>query len=121
MSGTASRNLPKDTGSDRLGFEIVADGHDVTTKGKTTAAILSGAPAVAGQYKLEKDKAQKLWLIVLYETDKDTLETDYALSVTHLPFFVDMGETEKDERKLNPSELQYYITPEVELNTGNFN
>jgi hypothetical protein len=115
------RNLPENTQSEKIGFEVVADGRVRTTKGSAYGAVLSSAPVVDGMYKLEKGVAQKLWLVVLYNTASDELETDYALQVTHLPFFADTGASEKDERQLNPSELQYYRTNEVELNTGNFN
>jgi hypothetical protein len=33
---------------------------------------------------------------------------------------MDRGEDELQRLQLNPSELQYYVTKEVELNTGNF-
>ncbi len=120
MPGVASHKLLTQTKSDKVGFEIIADGRDEVDGKEITSAILSKAPSQNGQYKVVKGTSQKFWLVALLETEKDTLETDYALKVTHLPFFVDTGESTLDTRQLNPTELQYYLTKEVELNTGNY-
>jgi hypothetical protein len=119
MPGISKQGLAWGSTEKNVGYTIKADG-ETTTVGKVTSAVISKAPAVDGMYKLEKGKAQKMWLVVLYETNKDTKETDYALQVDHLPFYVDIEKNELATRQLNPSELQYYVTKEVELNTGNY-
>ena len=121
MPAIAERDLSfKEADVQKVGYSIPIDGGTNATIGNTTAIVVSHAPIVNGMYKLEKGKAQKIWLIALLTTDSNELETDYALSVEKLPFYVDVGEKELQSRQLNPSELQYYKTKEVELNTGNY-
>jgi hypothetical protein len=115
MPGVAKEGLLFENKEKKVGFTIKNEDGVTVTSGKTTAAIISKAPSVDGMYKLEKGKAQKMWLVAILETEKDTPTEKYKLQVESLPFDVDMN-TKKDERKLNPSELQYYVTPAVKLN-----
>lgn len=117
MPAVVERGLSWGSAEEKVGFSIRKDGEETTTLGTATGVVLSKAPAEDGMYKLEGGKAQKLWLVVLYKTDKATKETNYALQVDHLPFYVDIGKKDLDVRQLNPSELKYYLTKEVELNT----
>jgi len=120
MPAITERGLSWESTTEKVGYVLTEDQDDSRTNGTVTAVVLSHAPIVNGMYKLEKGKAQKMWLIALLTTNEDELETDYALQVQKLPFYVDTGDTKLQTRQLNPSELQYYVTKEVELNTGNF-
>lgn len=118
MPGVTERGLTWGSKEEKVGYTLRGKDGVITTEGKATAAIISKAPAADGLYTLEKGKAQKMWLAVLFETDKDAKVRDYVLQVDSLPFYVDTGNKDLDVRQLNPSELQYYVTPSVTLNTG---
>lgn len=120
MPVLAVRNLSEENSRTKVGYSIREESETITTEGTTAGIVLSSAPIVDGMYKLEKGKAQKMTLLVLYITDPEAHEEDYALQVDWLPFSVDKGGAQRQQLQLNPSELQYYITKEVELNTGNF-
>lgn len=117
----AERNLMQDSDQKEVGYGLYENGTDLQTQGTTAGLVLSSAPVVNGMYKIEKDNAQKMTLFVIFSTPKNQHEDDYALQITKLPYYVDMGNGELQMQQLNLSELQYYVTKEVELNTGNFN
>lgn len=120
MPVVAVRNLSEENSRSKVGYTVHENGETVTTEGTAAAIVLSKAPIVDGMYKIQKGIAQKMTLLVLYVSDEDALEEDYSLQVDWLPFNVDQGDGKFQELQLNPSELQYYVTKEVELNTGNF-
>lgn len=119
MPVLAVRNLSVENDAKNVGYTIREDEITVTTAGTATGIVLSKAPIVDGMYKLAKGAAHKMTLLVLYSTKVDAFEEDYALQVDSLPYTVDR-ETVMQKLQLNPSELTYYITPEAELNTGNY-
>ena len=82
--------------------------------GKSKAIVLSNAEIKDGRYYLPKGKSGTFTLIALVDLSKTTLKDDVSLLMTSLPFtMVDKGK--KIEARLNPSELQYYKTPEIDL------
>lgn len=113
----AERGLAWESTLKKVGYTLREDAKDIATNGKASAIVLSNAPIVDGMYKLEKGKAQKMTLVVVFTTASTTPETDYALQVDRLPFYVDKGNKQLQTLQLNPSELAYYVTKEVELNT----
>ena len=120
MPVIAERGLLHDSDEEKVGYTLRENGDEVRTEGIAAGLVLSTTPIVDGMYKIAKGTAQKMTLLVLLVTDKDALETDYALQVEKLPYYVDRGGDEPDALELNTSELQYYVTKEVELNTGSF-
>lgn len=110
----AIRDLAHDSGTEHLGFEILEGGEAATTTGTAVGLVLSNADIVDGMYKVPKGYTGRFTLVVLYSVLPGNDETDYALHVQELPFR--MGE-DKAYQHLNETELQYYVTEKVELNT----
>lgn len=112
------RNQAHGTEAHTLGFEVLVDGKIRTDVGSTLAMAVSDAEIVGDMYKIPKGEKKKFILFVILTTDEDELEADYAVRVTDLPFY---RNDDREYLSLNPTELQYYITPEVEFNTSNVN
>lgn len=113
------RNLAWENDEKKVGYTVRND-EEIVSGGTTAGLVLSSAPIVDGMYKIAKGTVEKMTLFVVLTTPADAHEMDYALQVDALPYFVDRGGDELQKLQLNPSELQYYVTKEVELNTGNF-
>jgi len=109
----ATRGLSHGSNQYALGYEILEESKAPTTTGISAGIVLSNAKIENGMYKVPKGRSASFTLFVIYSVEKLEEETDYALHVQELPFYV--GDN-KDARKLNPSELQYYVSPEAELN-----
>jgi hypothetical protein len=118
MPVMAVRNLSEENSRTKVGYSIREESETLTTKGSAVGIVLSKAPIVNGMYTLEKGIAHKMTLLVIYTTPKDALEEDYALQVDWLPYNINRNDGREGELQLNSSELQYYVTKEVELNTG---
>ncbi len=115
LPATAIRtNSPLADGT-TLTYGFYENGDYSKENGVAQAVILSKAPIVNGMYKIAKGTVETFTLLALLSTETTELEADYALHVDVLPFMI-----EKENQHLNPSELQYYTTKEVELNTGNY-
>ena len=102
-----------------LGYEILEESEEETDRGVTQAIVFKKNENVTienGMYKVPKGYKGSFTLAVVYTTDNALFEADYAVQVTDLPFYWD---TDKKYQRLNESELKYYITPEVELNSDN--
>lgn len=112
----AERDQAHGTEAKTIGFEILAESEERTAVGSVQALALSKAPIEDGMYKAPKGYKTPFTLAVILTTSDDTIETDYAVRATDLPFY--MGE-KQEYQHLNVSELQYYMTPEVELNESN--
>lgn len=99
-----------------VGYDLVTEDDEVLNVGSTTAIVLSGDEDIEiknGRYYLPQGKSAEFTFVALVTTP--TGETaEASLLVTHLPFIMMKGDEEIAAR-LNPSELQYYRTPEVEL------
>lgn len=121
MPVLAERNLTNDSSIQKVGYSIQDDDNGVVEHGTTYGMVVAKAPIVDSMYKLEKGKAQKMTLYIIYTTASTTPEADYKLQVDSLPFYVDIKSNGKIEdletRQLNPSELIYYVTRNVELNS----
>jgi hypothetical protein len=82
--------------------------------GKAKAIVLSEAQIKDGRYYLPKGKSGTFTLIAVVDMSKSIIKEDISLLMTALPFtMIDDGK--RIEARLNPSELQYYKTPEVNL------
>ena len=93
-----------------LSYEILDD-EDEIAKGTAAALVLSTFPLEAGMYKIPKGASGDFTLFALYTKDTNETDTAFSAQVTHLPFSFD-----KTQRlQLNPSELQYYVTPALQL------
>jgi hypothetical protein len=119
MPIAVERDLLWENDQKKVGYSLRND-EEVVQGGTTAGLVLSSAPIVDGMYKIAKGTVEKMTLFVVLTTPADAHEMDYALQVDALPYFMDRGEDELQRLQLNPSELQYYVTKEIELNTGNF-
>lgn len=110
----AKRDQEHGTETKTIGFEVLAESEERTEIGTVQALALSKASIENGMYKVPKGHKLPFTFAAILTTDEGAIETDYAVRITDLPFF--MG---AESERLNPSELAYYITPEVELNESN--
>lgn len=101
---------------EKVAYTLTNKDKSVQTEGTALGAVLSGAPIVNGMYKIDKGTAHKLWLAVVVTTPDSSKETNYALQVTQLPYYLDEGKNGLLPLHLNPSELQYYVTKGITLN-----
>lgn len=99
-----------------VGYEVLKDGETRSDAGTTHAIVLSNASINDGMYKTQEGFANMFTLAVVLTTPEDASSEEYAIHVTDLPFY--RGE-EKEYMRLNPSELQYYITDESSFNESN--
>ncbi len=114
----AARNQAWGTENYKIGFEILKDGK-VTNEGKANGVVI--APVIAipmenssnERYVSNVGKALPMKFFVILEVEPSATTSRYQVQVTDLPFYV--GE-DKEYQKLNPSELQYYKTPSINLN-----
>lgn len=103
-----------------VGYEFLEDGKTYTDKGTSAGIVFSNAKVVNGSYFVPAGKSAQFTLLVILSTDPEDAEMDYALHVNSLPFN-GIFEDQVLHQKLNATELQYYITPEIELNESNGN
>lgn len=111
------RGLAKESTEQQVGFTLREDGEKVKDLGIANGLVLSKAPIVDGMYKIKKGTSQKLWLVVMLTTKKDDPTTNYALQVDKLPFLMGSNKSNLQTLELNSSELQYYKTKTIKLNT----
>jgi len=112
----ALRGLEFGNSSPYLGYNLMAK-DEVYLSGDTRALVLSTAKIVGNEYFVPKGEAATFTLYVLAKFPLATVEKKVdrvAVQVTSLPFSMLEGEV-LTAGKLNPSELQYYITPEVKV------
>lgn len=118
MPIVAERGLDNGSDARTLGYTIREDGIEEVKHGQAVAAVFANAPIVDGMYKLEKGKVHTMTLVAVYKAGADTQENEYALQVDELPYYVAKADGTQTYLKLNPSELQYYMTPVALLNAG---
>jgi hypothetical protein len=82
--------------------------------GKAKAIVLSDAQIKDGRYFLPKGKSGTFTLVAVVDISKAANTQDMSLLMTSLPFTM-IADGKRAEARLNPSELQYYKTPEVSL------
>lgn len=94
-----------------LGFEVLTD--DARSASSSAFGIVLGGKNVTKDmmYFVPKGEVDTFTFYVLLNNTTDETD-DYAVRVTDLPFYWDDART---HLKLNPSELQYYTTPEAEI------
>lgn len=114
----AARNQAWGTKNSKIGFEILKDGK-VTNEGEANGVVttpLMVIPMDASeneQHVTPVGKALPMSFYVILEVEPSATTSRYQVQVTDLPFYVG---AEEEYRKLNPSELQYYKTPSINLN-----
>ena len=99
---------------DTLSYSILNQG-TTTAYGKTVGVVLTkdeDVKVVDGQYFLPAGQSAEFTLISLLTLDEELSDTDLSLLVTHLPFTMVVDEV-SHQNQLNPSELQYYLTPSI--------
>lgn len=100
-----------------LGFVVLEDSKRLSAAGSAAGVVLSDAKVTTdGLYYIPAGHAATFTLYVILQTQPTDLEADYAIRVTDLPF---LRGDEREHLYLNPSELQYYQTPETEFNESN--
>lgn len=119
MPIVTQRELEIGSEEKKVGYSMREDAKAVRSDGVAVGIVLSNAPIVNGMYKISKGISRKMTLLVIYSAQTDSHEADYALQIDKLPYYVDMGGAQLEMRQLNSSEMQYYITPEIELNEMN--
>lgn len=111
----AKRDLIGTTTSSEAAFTLLDHKGATTTIGLMNGIVLSTATIKDGQYYLPAGTSADFTLVAALTVPTSTSSADYALQVTALPFtMIDNNTTVVGH--LNPSELQYYVTPEIELN-----
>lgn len=118
MPIVAQRGLPWKSVEHTLGYTIQRNG-TTTVDGTATGIVVANLPVVNGMYKIAKGAAEKMTLLVILTTKPNAEPADLRLQVDQLPFYADYGKSTLATLQLNPSELQYYVTPEVTLNYEN--
>ena len=131
MPIAAKRNKEfTDKGTD-AGYSILFDGNNNATAtsstfgsgitlnytvlpGKARAIVLSNAEIKENRYYLPKGKNGTFTLVALVDVSKLKTKDDISLLMTSLPFTM-IKDGKPIEARLNPSELQYYKTPEITL------
>jgi len=126
--GFLNRELKMPIGVQRGAFEpaspyahvaLLADSEDVSNLGTVAGIVLTDdedVTVVDDEYYLPAGEAAEFTLVALV-TLPDPLpegDLDLALNVSHLPFTMIKDGTPISAR-LNPSELQYYTTPEIDF------
>jgi len=112
MPISAVRGLDTNDKSGNLGYGVVVDGVIDVKIGSTTALVLSSAEIKDGRYYLPRGKNGTFTLVAIMDNKPAQNAKNLSLLVTSLPFtMVEKGKNY--EAQLNPSELQYYVTPKV--------
>jgi hypothetical protein len=106
---TALRDT-SNTSNKNLGYSIVDESGKTSNIGSTTALVLSHAQIKDGRYFVPAGTSSDFTLVTILHRPPHTSTVPYRLLVTALPFTMNIRGT-LYENHLNPSELQYYITP----------
>lgn len=103
-----------------IGYKIIGDKEEEPfLGGKTTSLAFTTDKNVTikdNQYYLPAGKSAKFTLITFLNVPaaEQAMSQDYSLLVSRLPFTM-IDDKTTIEAHLNPSELQYYLTPSVSL------
>jgi hypothetical protein len=111
-----TRSEATEDGKKDLTYTILDESEDVSEYGETVGVVVSNAEIRDGKYFVPKGEARRFTLIVLLTEEEKVPRNslDLALQVTNLPFTMKKEGLSLGAR-LNPSELEYYITPEVDI------
>ena len=118
MPLTSERNGMHGESESTLGYTIRNGNEDVVTEGNTASFIYSTAEIKNGMYFIPKGSVASFTLVTLFRTQEGTPTENYSMLVENLPFLVDIEASTLQVRDLNPSELQYYTTNAVQLNSN---
>jgi len=120
MPITAVRDLSVDSDEFKLGYSLVNNGGATTSVGRITALALTDDPDVTikdNRYFVPAGSAATFTLVAIVDLDQTEIDNhnlNLSLLVTNLPFLMVRKEDNLEIlAHLNPSELQYYITPPV--------
>lgn len=112
----AERDNSDETAQYQAKYQILDQADEVITTGMSNGLVLTSSPDVDikdGQYYLEPGESASFTLIALLTLNKAAV-SETALLVSHLPFTMEIDD-KLVPNQLNPSELQYYRTPSVEI------
>lgn len=112
----AEQNLSTTSSKFAVGYTILDNQETVLETGSATSLVLTADEDVVikgARYYLPQGKSAEFTLVTLVTTPTE-VTTDASLLVSHLPFIM-VKEGEEISARLNPSEMQYYRTPTVEL------
>jgi hypothetical protein len=114
----AMRGIDTKSNSPYAGYTVLND-DEVTEEGTTSAIVLTKNKSVEikdNQYFLPAGKRAEFTLVTLLsipESEQNNSD-DLSLIMSNLPFTM-IDEGTEFAARLNPSELQYYVTPSIEL------
>jgi hypothetical protein len=91
-----------------VSYEILDTKGNIVS-GKVSGIVLSATSMKNGMYIAPKGHKKSFTLAVIFTPTDTTSKNEYRLHITHLPFNFDNTQ----QLKLNPSELQYYITKPI--------
>jgi len=102
-----------------VGYKTVDSEDEIAKVGKSMGIVLSDAKLINGVYMVPKGTAASFTLVMLVQaTDAElanySAEQNLAMQVTSLPFVM-KGDGITIKASLNPSELKYYKTPELDI------
>ena len=104
-----------DEASPYIEYEFVDSDNEASILGTSAGIILTESEDVEiknNQYFLPAGESARFSLVTLVTLPADSKEQDLALRVSHLPFTM-VIDGNNLPAQLNPSELQYYITPSL--------
>ena len=114
----AVRGLEFATTSPYVGYDLLKDSETLVTGGESYSLVLSNAKIQNNEYYVPKGQGATFTLVTLVKLGTDTAslndDAKISLQVTSLPFKIISGGKASNNR-LNPSELQYYLTPEIDV------
>lgn len=102
--------------TDHLEYSLLSGDKEVMAEGKSNAFVLSNAEIKDNQYFIPKGESRVLMLVALVNLPNENQNNvnKLSLQVSALPFVLNDGK-KAFKNGLNPSELQYYITPEIKF------
>ena len=102
--------------ADKIGYDLMAASETVSDFGNLYGVLIGDVDETEdGYYYIPAGRVGSFTLYTIFVHDYDPeiiAEDDYAMKMTHLPFY--FGE-ERAKNGLNPSELDKYLTPELDL------
>ena len=115
----AVRGIQFGDASPYLGYTLLQDSETVVASGTTAGLVLSKAKIVDNEYFVPKGEVATFTLVTIVKVSPDLVpveakDYDLSMQVTSLPFTIIKDKSEVSAQ-LNPSELKYYITPELDL------
>lgn len=114
----AKRGVQIEDKSPLAGFSVVDKKDAVIAAGTVNGIVLTSSKDVEmkeNQYFLPAGKVAEFTLVTLatIPLSAETSGKELSLLVTHLPFIMVTPEGQHVQARLNPSELQYYRTPNL--------